>query len=401
MSTSLRFGVMATDEISPSHHELRNNKGALSSVNGSLEAKREVGGGAKSSSGRGRKPTNKGPSNTKKQPQRGLGVAQLERLRLQEWKKINEMPQQVLHPGTPTAAGALNFPVPAPVVDHNSFQFQMVPNSVITAMTEPLHSVPVQYGAGGSYGAGTTRFLSAVVHQPGHVAAASGFMSCSGDCGSSPAGILEHRSVVVDPHHPHPHPHHHLHHPYHHCYGILNSNGSLGSSPDQMFPVGAAVYDHHPHHENSKELSSIPKMQSFINPSQLQDRSDFCFKKTRFNGENIGELTLGLGTRGVRSTSHDDEGLEIVAVHRKVNSVSGGVVMEYEFFPGKNDSCGISGTGSNEILMKKMPTSSDHPTSISVADEASYINTFSASAAATTTTYGSDISNPVDLSLKL
>ncbi|KAF4367750.1 hypothetical protein F8388_011325 [Cannabis sativa] len=398
MSTSLRFSVMATDEISPSHQELR----TMPSFNGSQEAKREVGGGgggAKTSSGRGRKPSNKGPSNAKKQPQRGLGVAQLERLRLQEWKKSNE----ILHPGTPTAtAGALNFPVPSAVVDHNCFhEFQMVQNPLIAPMTEPLHSVPVQYGAGGSCGVGSARFLSAVVHhhQPGHGAAAHpGLMSSSCDGGSSsPAGILG-QYRFADPHRPqYPNPHL-QYHSYHHCYGMVNStNGSLGPSPDQMFPVGADVYDHNPHHENSKELSSIPKMHSpFIHSSPHHDRSAFCPKKTRFNCENIGELTLGLGTRGVRSTSHDDEGLEIVAVHRKVNPASGGVLMEYEFFPGKYNSCG---TSSNEILMKKIHSSSDHQNSISGADKTSYVNTFSA--ATTTTENGSDISNPVDLSLKL
>ena len=85
------------------------------------------------------------------------------------------------------------------------------------------------------------------------------------------------------------------------------------------------------------------------------------------------------------------QGVEVVAVHRKGNSVSGGVFMEYEFFPGKNNSCRpmVSGIGSKERIMKA---------SVSVAGEAFYnIN----STVPTTTTYGADMSNPVDLSLRL
>lgn len=84
-----------------------------------------------------------------------------------------------------------------------------------------------------------------------------------------------------------------------------------------------------------------------------------------------------------------------MAVHRKGNSVSGGVFMEYEFFPGKNDSsCRpmLSGTGSKEMMMRTLATTE---ASVSVAGEASYFT------AATTTYNGADISNSVDLSLKL
>ncbi|PON86672.1 hypothetical protein TorRG33x02_175040 [Trema orientale] len=389
MSSSLRLN-MASDEWAPFQPETT-----------TTTTKPELGtsSGAKT---RGRKTSNKGgtgaPNNPKKQPQRGLGVAQLERLRLQErWKKMTEMPHQ-LHSPPPPPPQALNFPAAAPADYHHHllmshYYFQ---NPAHHHHHEPLESVPVQYGAG-SYGVavngsvavaqchgGTDRCLGMVHHhhqRMGHVATSGfGCGSSSSSFPSSPAaGVMDHRSVTVDPHH----------HQY--CYGRGNGIDINGApSPDQMFL----------HHETSKELSSMPKMQPcFVT-------SDLCSKKKRFNGGNIGgvrgdikcpeilqfcglngsnseyhvpnstgsdQLTLGLGTTAARSIM-TNEGVEVVAVHRKGNSVSGGVVlMEYEFFPGKNDSC--SSTGSKKASVSVMP-----------GGEASYYDM---------------ISNPVDLSLTL
>ncbi|PON38335.1 NOZZLE transcription factor [Parasponia andersonii] len=386
MSSSLRLN-MASDEWAPFQPETTMTKPELGTSSGAKT--------------RGRKTRNKGgtcaQNNAKKQPQRGLGVAQLERLRLQErWKKMTEMPHQLHSPPPPLQT--LNFPAAAPA-DHHHFlmsHYYYQNTAHHHDHQEPLESVPVQYGAG-SYGVavngsvaaaqchgGTGRCLGMVHHHHqklGHVAA-SGFVCGSSSSPSSPAaGVMDHRSVMVDPHH----------HQY--CYGRGNGIDINGApSPDHMFH----------HHETSKELSSMPKMQPcFVT-------SDLCSKKKRFNGGNIGgdrgdhkcpeilqfgglnvlgsnseyhvpnstgsdQLTLGLGTTAARSII-TNEGVEVVAVHRKGNSVSGGVVlMEYEFFPAKNDSC--SSTGSKKASVSLMP-----------GGEASYFDM---------------ISNPVDLSLKL
>ncbi|XP_038978504.1 protein SPEAR3-like [Phoenix dactylifera] len=92
----------------------------------------------------------------KRPPQRGLGVAQLERLRLQErWKKITEIdPTRVVHPFpgqllvydylaavTPLAAYGIPVPPPAPVV--------VVPLAAYGASVPPLAPAAVAaYGAG-------------------------------------------------------------------------------------------------------------------------------------------------------------------------------------------------------------------------------------------------------------
>ncbi|KAH0986774.1 hypothetical protein GBA52_013951 [Prunus armeniaca] len=74
-------------------------------------------------------------TNSKKQPQRGLGVAQLERLRLQDrWKKMTELPQLQPQPQV------VNLP------DHHQYQNFQHQNPTRT-LPGPLASVPVQYGA--------------------------------------------------------------------------------------------------------------------------------------------------------------------------------------------------------------------------------------------------------------
>lgn len=83
-----------------------------------------------------------------------------------------------------------------------------------------------------------------------------------------------------------------------------------------------------------------------------------------------------------------------MAVHRKGNTGHGGgggnLVMEYEFFPAayKND------RGTNPEDMEILPCPSEASVNYSVAG-------YEAAAAASTTTYGSDNTNFVDLSLKL
>ena len=216
-----------------------------------------VGGGAKT---RGRKPSKtKGPNN-KKQPQRGLGVEQLERLRLQErWKKMTEMPLPLQPP-----PAVLNFPA-----DHNShFHFQTVQSNINPLVSEPLESVPVQYGAAsyGGFHPHHHQFQAMVPHQQRMAQVGGSGFGCGGSSlvnvvgGEGGGMVMElQRSVMVDPHY---------------CYGI---HGAPSPSPGQKFPLGAAVCDHHD--ENSKELTSMPKKI----PSQHHHHDPSCFKVFTLN----------------------------------------------------------------------------------------------------------------------
>ncbi|CAL0326593.1 unnamed protein product [Lupinus luteus] len=312
------------------------------------------------SSGRGRKTQGKGP---KKQPQRGLGVEQLERLRMQEsLMKMNE-----------TCSG---FPVIPNFPDHH--HPPMFPS--FTSVQDPFNgstssTVPVKYGA------------------PNH---AHGVFQCSpqqvlngnsigvwnqGVVGAS-SGICGVGFVVPNQ---------------------LNRASSYGFGAPTLSPklVGSPL-------ETSKELSSMPNLH-FSEPQCF----DVCLnKKSRFNevsvkgsyarrdmtfeiwpncnspeflglipqaaAPNLVEETSNFYNKydrnDVASATNIDESVEIVAVHRKGNSR---VFMEYEFFPGKYD----LGTTSKVLELA---------TNIGAA-EASPI---------TAAPYGDSASN-IDLSLKL
>ncbi|KAE9585234.1 putative transcription factor NOZZLE family [Lupinus albus] len=324
------------------------------------------------SSGRGRKTQGKGP---KKQPQRGLGVEQLERLRMQEsLMKMNE-----------TCSG---FPVIPNFPDHHHHHHHHLPVfPSFTSVQDPFNSstsssVPVRYGA------------------PNHV---QGVIQCS------PQQVLNGNSIGVWDQN-----------------GPFIGNNRVGVSsgicgvgfvvPNQLNRVssyGFGVPTLSPNLvgsplETSKELSSMPNVH-FAEPQCF----DVCLnKKSRFNEvsvkgsyarrdmtfeiwpncnspEFLGLIPQASAPNLVEETSnfynkHDrndvasatniDESVEIVAVHRKGNSR---VFMEYEFFPGKDD----LGTTSKVLELA---------TNIGAA-EASPI---------TTAPYGDSASN-VDLSLKL
>ncbi|TKY49030.1 Plant transcription factor NOZZLE [Spatholobus suberectus] len=288
---------------------------------------------------RSRRANGKGP---KKPPQRGLGVAQLERLRIQEsWKKMSE--------------GSGELPVPNFNDHHHLVQCHPPPMFA-------SGSVPVRYGAPSSNHSFQFQCLQQHVIN-GNNAIGGGWI-------------------------------------------LPNMVGSYGSGPPLL--VGTPL-------ETSKELSSIPNLYS------ESECFDVCLKKTRFNEDNekgsnarkerpleiwsnghdfLGFMPQSAAPSLVGETSdfynklarHDaasayacatpnDECAEVVAVHRRGNSLSGGVFMEYEFFPGKDS----RGTASKEL---ELPTIG----SVAVGGEASSI---------TATTYGDSASNSVDLSLKL
>ncbi|XP_024028298.1 uncharacterized protein LOC21390029 isoform X1 [Morus notabilis] len=300
---------------------------------------------------RGRKPSNKAP-NSKKQPQRGLGVAQLERLRLQEHrKKITEIPH--LHP--------FNF-----LPDHFHFP---------AAAAEPLESVPVQYGAGG-YG-GAHRLMAAVQQQ--RMGTSAGF-----GCGSH----------------------------YHYHQGVNNVGSSGGGHHVVMMQQPAQDQVNHMKKRfngdqmngGTREILQMGGLMNFFGHGPNSCTTENVLSNS------AGELSLGFGTTPQATTSsinipqniinHDHEGVEVVAVHRKGNpSVNGeNVFMEYEFFPGKNDN--ITSIGSSGTTSKMMQILPKEFSSLGHGEEASYYAN-AITTATNSTTYGADTFNPLDLSLKL
>ncbi|XP_024028299.1 uncharacterized protein LOC21390029 isoform X2 [Morus notabilis] len=296
---------------------------------------------------RGRKPSNKAP-NSKKQPQRGLGVAQLERLRLQEHrKKITEIPH--LHP--------FNF-----LPDHFHFP---------AAAAEPLESVPVQYGAGG-YG-GAHRLMAAVQQQ--RMGTSAGF-----GCGSH----------------------------YHYHQGVNNVGSSGGGHHVVMMQQPAQDqkkrFNGDQMNGGTREILQMGGLMNFFGHGPNSCTTENVLSNS------AGELSLGFGTTPQATTSsinipqniinHDHEGVEVVAVHRKGNpSVNGeNVFMEYEFFPGKNDN--ITSIGSSGTTSKMMQILPKEFSSLGHGEEASYYAN-AITTATNSTTYGADTFNPLDLSLKL
>ncbi|KAI4322864.1 hypothetical protein L6164_022516 [Bauhinia variegata] len=314
------------------------------------------------SKGRGRRSNPKGPDQ-KKQPQRGLGVAQLERLRLQEIKKMNEIPR---------------------LPEQNQHQFLQYHRSQALPFTvhDPFGSVPLRYGPEALHGA----LLSPRQHvtRSQTLPFTVGLPLMTGNRGG---------------------------------FNVLGDGGWLVTNQAAPFGLGApppmsSVLVGSPS-ETSKELSSMP------NTHSVSDHSEVCLK--RWNLDNVKELKtrsnrlsdylwpingsdfLGFGSQQsptltaescdfstrvapIDTTNYvsrkNDECVEVVAVHRKGNVMTGKVFMEYEFFPGKN----VRGTTSKEL---ELPTVA----SVAVAGEASPLTA--------TADYGDTASNSIDLSLKL
>ncbi|XP_031280055.1 protein SPOROCYTELESS [Pistacia vera] len=288
---------------------------------------------------RGRKHAgNKAGTSQKKKPQRGMGVAQLESLRMQEitLKKMAEMPPLDLH----------------------RLQHQHYYSPHHMPLMKPIPSVPVLHGAT-NYG-----------------------VSVLGGVGGGSLLGLDQTAVMIQ--------------------SAGNGSGSGQHNPDFTASQLSFV-------ETSNELSSIPKIQPQW--ALASERCDICSKKKRFHGQNGGfngmntsdihgshqqnniNFNGGLnafGARAARSAlyaSHDlnqQQGVEVKTIHKNGSSRDRNVLMEYEFFPGKD----AKSTSSKE--MELMPTEA----SVSVVGgEASCF---------TATVYGVNASsNSVDLSLKL
>ncbi|XP_021804754.1 uncharacterized protein LOC110749049 isoform X3 [Prunus avium] len=292
-------------------------------------------------------------SNSKKQPQRGLGVAQLERLRLQDrWKKMTELPQLQPQPQV------VNLP------DHHQYQNFQHQNPTRT-LPGPLASVPVQYGASsyngpllikGSGGNGLFGFVGQRVGN-GH-----GF------------GYVGGNNLVVD----------------------LNPSPYAIGAPDPRFEVGAVF-------ETSKELSSIPKQKKRLNSRNymgLNGRSGKSAACIPINSSGFLRLNPEAGGGQVVGTHsgyrNDDQGVEVRAVHRKGSSAGGGIFMEYDFFP-------AAGGKSSEMRGGTCPK---EPEMWQTAEASVSVGSHEEPSDITASSYGYGIGadsyhNPVDLSLKL
>nr|XP_025611969.1 uncharacterized protein LOC112705350 [Arachis hypogaea] len=280
----------------------------------------------------------------KKPPQRGLGVEQLERLRMQESTFAGNNGGVTMKYGAAAAPSA-----PRSHVHAGGFQF-----------------IPQQVFHG-----------SAVGHFMGNNR--SGFSGGSSSSSSS----------------------------------SCSSFGSVAMAPVFNPLLGTPLVE-----TSRSELTSIPNLHHH---SHLHQPLDFCLKKTRFNNEeNVNgsnarkENPLIIWNNGPNFVGYEapnlddreevteiikndeaaaDEGVEVVAVHRKGNSVCGRVFMEYEFFPGKDG----RGTSSKEL---------EFPTIAAAEAEASPITV---SPPPTSTPYrklpppssNSNTNNNIDLSLKL
>ncbi|XP_028807611.1 protein SPOROCYTELESS-like [Neltuma alba] len=323
-----------------------------------------------SKSSRGRKAGNngKGP-NQKKQPQRGMGVAQLESiLRVQE---MNQMQR--------SSSSAVITPL------HLSPSFPTVNDSFAA-------SPPLRYGASTNHGP---------LHcPPPPPCMLNGTAVIPGGSGQGPTVGTAANNAAFN------------------VLGVGGGGYSYGFGAPAWSPlVGCPV-------ETSRELSSMP------NPYSESQPCDICFKKKRFADDNIvrgsntrrdssldiwsmingpdhflrfapqqcpnlpagtTDFSTRMSTLNAYSYPNLDESVGVVAVHRKAGSTSGKILMEYEFFPGKENA---RGTASKELELSLVGGEAAYSSSsITAALSARALNgNADASAAA---------SNSVDLSLKL
>ncbi|KAJ6950301.1 hypothetical protein NC651_004082 [Populus alba x Populus x berolinensis] len=229
-----------------------------------------------------RKPTANKCQTRKKQPRRGMGVAQLENLRIQErWKAITETNQI----GSPNLQPTKQLHVFDPF-NNNDDDNQMA-----------------QYGTTVNYG----------VPMRSNGVVFNGFLGWDHQ-----GGVVVRRVDEFN----------------------ANNNGGFGSGQVSVNPymVGSVPV----HHvgppapsaaalEASKELSSIPKVmqqQKQYEPT----RCDLCFK--------MGGFSARAATSAFYAKYHNhnnNEGVEAMEAHRKGNNAIGRkVIMEYELFPVKN-----------------------------------------------------------------
>ncbi|KAK7324618.1 hypothetical protein VNO77_28330 [Canavalia gladiata] len=285
---------------------------------------------------RGRKANAKGP---KKAPQRGLGVAQLERLRMQEsWKKMSEAygASPTLHElqcHTPmfvsgnvpvmcgTAAPSSNHHVHAGLIAFQCPQQQVITGNKGWFLSNSLSS----FGSGPPLLVGTP-------------------LETSKELSSMPNLHSQPQSFDLSL-----------------KKTRFNEDSPKGSNNArrERLEIGPNVNGH-------DFLGFKPQSAA---PNLVGETGDFYNKLSRHAAADA------------YATPNLEECVEVVAVHRRGSSGSGRVFMEYEFFPGKDG----RGTTSKEMEVATIG-------SAAVGGEASSI---------TATPYGDSASNSIDLSLKL
>ncbi|XP_075486564.1 uncharacterized protein LOC142526201 [Primulina tabacum] len=250
----------------------------------------------------------------KKQPQRGMGVAQLERLRMQEWKKMT----QII-----TTNQALNFPVASSFVD-------------------PTHvnvSGPVPFPKLGGFGAPNIAVGKMGFNNPNERLGFNGQVGFGGFVSSD----------------------------HHFQADLFEAKGSNNLDAISSNPNGV---------KSCAQLCIACQEKKKISGQNLSCcgmKPDFS--GCGFLGLNVGQTTYikrenqGLATKvrpepNVAYTVRNGQpGVEIVAVHNKGSSSSttssseagNALVMEYEFFPsGKGMKSNINPNNNDYVMMKLM-----------------------------------------------
>ncbi|XWS27937.1 hypothetical protein CRYUN_Cryun25bG0023300 [Craigia yunnanensis] len=273
-------------------------------------------------SNKGRKPTGKGP-HQKKQPQRGMGVEKLERLRIQKrWKKITETTVTTQFPTDPI--GTSNVPVLHGVANYG---VPMMINS----------------GSGGLWGWGDT---SSLMMQ--RVVGNGGFGGLNGQVLVGAPGNVQ---VACSD-------------------GVVEASKELSSKPKLQHykpdRCDVCFKKKRCNGENVRFNGGFNQL-GLVLPKK---GADFLGRNLE-NNQNINEEMNGFSATAERSAfayaghmNNINETVDVTAIHRKGNSIgTGSVLMEYEFFPGKSS----KSTSSKEW---KLPAEA----SVGVGGEASYAN---------------------------
>ncbi|KAL8033686.1 hypothetical protein ABFS82_13G176800 [Erythranthe guttata] len=307
-------------------------------------------------SGRKKQP-NKGSEKIKKQPQRGMGVEKLERLRLQKrWEKMTQPPTANHH--------------------HHHANF----NIINTAAAATPFSDPVNlFGSANSLL--PLRF------------------------GGYGAPIVGHMGLNPNPN---PNPTQQSYHLGFHG----QTAGVIGLAPD-FFTKNVNLMIH-----NKEQLSSSSSSSPNVFLNCYSEHCNSCHKKKKvINSENSGRVTrsdiytnsgdygflgLSIGDNNPNSTGHETQGVEVVAVHRRGPSrrSEGGrstVLMEYEFFPAGKGYGADDGGGSDSSN-----NDDDELTAVmKMAAAGGGSETTTTSSSSTMAATGFQTSDFIDLSLKL
>ncbi|KAF2285916.1 hypothetical protein GH714_008943 [Hevea brasiliensis] len=306
---------------------------------------------------RGSKPS-KGPPARKKQPQRGMGVAQLERLRCQEMKTTgtNQLESCNLQPANSLLPDLINsVPIQYGSV---SYGVPMFSGGRFLAFDQGLLVKQIENGGiaelNGSPGLGQFLVNPYVFGAPDmrvRVGTTAAVFETSKELSSMPKMMQ-----------------HYEHTPSDVCVKKKRFNGEN-------------IGYHNGRREKFAEISAI-------------NGSDFLGLNLE-NQIDLNDQMGGFSARAARSAfdaNHNlSEGVELVAIHRKGNTTGGTVFMEYEFFPGEK-------SGKSSTCSKEMEFPAEASVAVVEGGEASCVTTsdYSGSSSASNAA-----SNSVDLSLKL